>query len=75
MKGWLYNWSGMIDMNEDLYEEAEQVGLSRFPGQSRTCYYTCRAARSRIIVIRSILEIHYITVLEDVMIKYRMITG
>ncbi|ETT37171.1 MULTISPECIES: regulatory protein RecX [Paenibacillus] len=65
----------MDQHDEDLYEEAEQDGLSQFPDNEELIITRVERTKSRQARYRITFGIHSITVLEDVMIKYRMTQG
>lgn len=65
----------MDQHGEDLYEEAEQDGLSQFPDNEELIITRVERTKSRQARYRITFGIHSITVLEDVMIKYRMTQG
>ncbi|MBY0118939.1 regulatory protein RecX [Paenibacillus sp. FSL L8-0435] len=65
----------MDQHDEDLYEEAEQDGLSQFPDNEELIITRVERTKSRQARYRITFGNHSITVLEDVMIKYRMTQG
>ncbi|MEK3707778.1 regulatory protein RecX [Paenibacillus sp. FSL R7-0198] len=65
----------MDQHDEDLYEEAEEDGLSQFPDNEELIITRVERTKSRQARYRITFGIHSITVLEDVMIKYRMTQG
>ncbi|MDR6722247.1 regulatory protein [Paenibacillus amylolyticus] len=66
----------MDKYDEDLFEEAELTGISQFPDHEElTITRVERLLKGRVARYRIEFGMHSITVLEDVMIKYRLMRG
>lgn len=65
----------MDQHEDDLYEEAEVEGISQFPDNEELTITRVERTKSREARYRITFGLHSITVLEDVMIKYRMTRG
>ncbi|RAJ01006.1 regulatory protein [Paenibacillus pabuli] len=65
----------MDQHEDDLYEEAVVEGISQFPDNEELTITRVERTKSREARYRITFGLHSITVLEDVMIKYRMTRG
>ncbi|MDK8193379.1 regulatory protein RecX [Paenibacillus sp. UMB7766-LJ446] len=65
----------MDQHDEELYEEAELEGISQFPDNEELTITLVERTKSREARYRITFGLYSITVLEDVMIKYRMTRG
>lgn len=64
-----------MDQHEDLNEEAKLEGISQFPDNEELTITRVERTKSREARYRITFGLYSITVLEDVMIKYRMTRG
>ena len=65
----------MDQHDDDLYEKAELEGISQFPDNEELTITRVERTKSRQARYRITFGLYSITVLEDVMIKYRMTRG